>query len=971
MGITQFYWMDDLRVLLVTKDPQKAIRLASFFEEHDLCHEFVLIHTQNEVKAALKPNNTIVICEYPTVDWLIDESRDSLNIPTILITDQEVESELLNALSIGAKDYIDVNNTLKLLFALKRELSSLSKQHEFSHNYQLLEEVFESQLGVRITDEEGRILKVNEAYCQMTGYKFDELLNTSIYELLPDDLAEVEKESYKKVLQAESQEWVKADAQRKFIRKDGSFFESIIHYKSLGCATQKFVITTLEDVSEIFKYKTLFEESGRIAKMAGWERDVVTKKEVWTDEMYSIYEVTKDEFDPAVDSDEVFLAPNSVPVAQKALSEAEEGIPFYIEVEIITHKGNQKWCRATGIPVFEGDKVVRLIGSFQDITERKNHVLELQKSEEKYKFLFEHSPIPMIVFNVDNDKIIGVNNASLEMYGYSEEEFKNMHSYDLRPQKDIEEYKRQMKRYVVEFDGTRYYQNITHLAKNGRKYTVDIHARYITIGDDKANIVLVTDVTQKHEYEKELLQTNKILNTLINSAPVGLMMVDREGVVNSFWNATAEKMFGWSKSEVMGNVLPYVPQEKKEEFQYNLAKLFSENKSQILEIERVRKNGSTIFLKEFVTPIEDEAGNIYSLMILSEDITEKKKVEQDLINSERKYRTLVEASHDLIWRIDGLGNFTFINNACTEILGYTPSDLIGKSFIPLIPDSIASETIDVHLNVMAGKSFDTFPLQMITKDGELRYLSGKAHPIYDNEGIVIGCLGTASDVTHLTNYQRQLEESIAEKDILIKEIHHRVKNNLAVISGLFVLQSMYTKDDRMLDILKESQSRIKSIATIHERLYQNDLFSSIEVKEYLEKLSGEINDTYRREDRNIKVEVIGDRITLNVNHAVPFGILANELIINAFKYAFTESGEGVISLHLSKEQDGNIVFEVCDNGKGLPDDFDIDQLNSLGMTLVKTLTDQLEGTFEWHSKEDLGTLFRIRFKPTEVASWVN
>lgn len=350
---------------------------------------------------------------------------------------------------------------------------------------------------------------------------------------------------------------------------------------------------------------------------------------------------------------------------------------------------------------------------------------------------------------------------------------------------------------------------------------------------------------------------------------------------------------------------------------------------------------------------------------------EKKKVEVALISSEQKYRDLVEASRDLVWRIDVEGNFNFINNASHSILGYSPASMIGNSFVPYISPEKAEQTIEIHKNVIAGNIYESFPLEMVTTSREIRHLSATAYPSYDDKGVIIGCSGTASDITHIKAYQSQLEESLAEKEILIKEIHHRVKNNLAVISGLFALQSMDVKDEETLMILQESQSRIKSIAAIHEKLYQNHVFSSIEIKEYLDDLVTDIADTYERKDKDISIEVAGDEFSLNVNQAVPFGILANELIVNAYKYAFVDKSEGKIKISIAVKGE-EIIFKVTDNGQGLPVDFDIMKLSSLGMTLIRTLAEQLDSGFDWESKPGKGTEFSIKIIPDSIAkeTWV-
>ncbi|GEM_PF-681244 len=896
------------------------------------------------------------------------------DIPVILASGTIPDEQAIDAVLAGAKDYVLKDNLRRLIPAMQRELEALEQRRDKRKSDRLLAAVFNSSTGVRISNRDRIIIKVNNAYCEMMGYSAEELIGTSIDNIIPKDRREQDRREYEEFIRNFLENGVDTPNTKKDVRKDGTYIDVLVRSNVFADNDEIFVVSTLQDVSEVFKYKTLFEESGRIAKLGGWERDVATGKEVWTKQIYDIYEVSEDNFDPAEESDERFHTKESLELMKRSMKAAEEkGIPFDIEVEIIDAKGNKKWCRGTGNPIFEKDKVVKLIGSFQDITERKSRELELKRNEEKYKFLFDHSPNSMIIFEVDSDKIIDANSVAIQMYGYTKEEFKELAAVDLRPEREVDKYLKISDQGEHDSEEIRSFRGGFHKRKNGEEFIVDVYTRTTVINDKKANIVVINDITEKYNYEQDLIKTNNILNALIENAPIGLVATDDQGNVKELWNPMAEEIFGWKREEVLGKSLPYVPNNKMDEFGENLRRGIVSKQSFITEIERVRKNGEKIYLREFVTPLKDSEGNVSKLLMLTEDVTEKKKVELALVSSEQKYRNLVEASHDLVWRIDIERNFNFINNASSSILGYSPSEMIGNSFVSYINPPKAEEVVKIHDSVIEGDIFESFPLEMLTAEGELRHLTATAYPIIDDSGTIIGCSGTATDITHLKNYQSQLEESLAEKEILIKEIHHRVKNNLAVISGLFALQAMHVneEDTETLTILQESQSRIKSIAAIHEKLYQNHIFSSIEIKSYLTDFVSEIAETYERSDKNIEIEVLGDEVSLNVNQAVPFGILANELIVNAYKYAFVGKDHGKINISLNVVRE-ELIFSVADNGVGLAEDFDINELNSLGMTLIRTLAEQLNATFDWDTKKGEGVNFKISFIPDKLikSTWI-
>ncbi len=202
-------------------------------------------------------------------------------------------------------------------------------------------------------------------------------------------------------------------------------------------------------------------------------------------------------------------------------------------------------------------------------------------------------------------------------------------------------------------------------------------------------------------------------------------------------------------------------------------------------------------------------------------------------------------------------------------------------------------------------------------------------------------------------------ESIREKEILLQEVHHRVKNNLQVISSILNLQSSYVKDQSSLDILRESQNRIKSMSFIHESLYQTRDFSRIEFSDYILSLSNNLIHSYSIEAGKIKLSTDFKKVFLSLDQAIPCGLIVNELVSNALKYAFPQGTTGEISLKI-KESDNIIRIHIADNGIGLPADLDVEHSESLGLQLVYTLIDQLDATIEVNSEK--GTNYLITFE---------
>ncbi len=216
----------------------------------------------------------------------------------------------------------------------------------------------------------------------------------------------------------------------------------------------------------------------------------------------------------------------------------------------------------------------------------------------------------------------------------------------------------------------------------------------------------------------------------------------------------------------------------------------------------------------------------------------------------------------------------------------------------------------------------------------------------------------------LAEQKRVIEQALEEKEALLKEIHHRVKNNLQLVSSLLQLQSKKFKDPEIIKAMEEGQGRVKSMAIIHEMLYQNENIINIPFKSYLQSLVQNINISFGESANDIKVTMEVPDVAFNVDTAIPLGLIMNELIYNCFKYAFDEKQQGHVNISLKDRGADSYVLNIVDNGKGLPDDFEQRKSKSLGLRLVTMLSKQLEGELAFESSEK-GTSINIWFKHQE------
>src|SRR5208337_226293 len=244
------------------------------------------------------------------------------------------------------------------------------------------------------------------------------------------------------------------------------------------------------------------------------------------------------------------------------------------------------------------------------------------------------------------------------------------------------------------------------------------------------------------------------------------------------------------------------------------------------------------------------------------------------------------------------------------------------------------------------------------KNGNLA-LSMSVSTMSNTQGQLLAIVCIARDITDRKLAEQQIKQSLKEKEALLREIHHRVKNNMAVVSSLLSLEARKIKDGAVRSLFEESQQRVRSMALVHEKLYQTKDLSSINFEDYIKSIISEIISLYRIDTTAITMEINVEDVELDLESAVPCGLIINELLTNAFKYAFPDNREGVLSVHLTKNDD-TCTLTIKDNGIGLPEGFDYKEANTLGLQLVNVLTGQLDGTLQ--IKFDKGTEAVVTFK---------
>jgi PAS domain S-box-containing protein len=346
------------------------------------------------------------------------------------------------------------------------------------------------------------------------------------------------------------------------------------------------------------------------------------------------------------------------------------------------------------------------------------------------------------------------------------------------------------------------------------------------------------------------------------------------------------------------------------------------------------------------------------LFSIVHDITERKQAEKALAEREEKFRHLFNNAQVGMFRtkIDG-SEILDVNEKFLEIFGRNKEEMVNAPSVIHWDDPGEREEMIRRLN-LEGRVID-FECGMLTKQGERRDCLTSLK-IYPEEGILEGSI---IDITERKRNEELIKSSLKEKEVLLKEIHHRVKNNLAVISSIIRLQARQTKDPTSKEIMQECDNRIQSMAKIHSKIYQSKDLAGIDFDSYLKELIKDLFKSYQVNPERVKVHLQVRDLKQDLQTTVPLCLILNELISNALKYAFPEGRTGEIGITLQREN-GRIGLTIADNGIGFPEEVDFRNTSSLGFQLVMALVKQLHGTIELERKE--GTAFIIRFDDEKV-----
>lgn len=661
----------------------------------------------------------------------------------------------------------------------------------------------------------------------------------------------------------------------------------------------------------------------------------------------------------------------------------EENTESY-ELSCVKKNGDTIIVKSKGrIIPFHG-RTVR-ISVLSDITQEKKYEENIRQSEARYRHLFEHNMAAVFRSEVGG-KLVDFNQSLASIFGYSSvEELKKAKAQDLYYSL------RDRERYLKDLHEKGFVKNYQMKMKKKDGSEIWILENVQLVKDEKTNSEYIEgtliDITETKRIEQALEQSEKNYRSLIDHTPDGLLIHDDNGEV-FFANPAAFKIMGINSLEDIAdkNIFNYVLPEFHDKVRARKTEIQKGKETPFMETKIRRPDGKIVEVETKTSRINFRG--ISAVEVVLHDISLQRQLEREQIrlqmeeettrelkreiashirtrqrlNANQKYtRSLLDSSIDMICACDENGNITEFNHAAQEALGYSLNDMFGKNISMLYSDAEQYERIKYSISeeekfvgevIHKKKSRDTF----------IAYTS--ASSLHNEQGESIGFMTISRDITHIKETEERLRKSLGEKEILLKEIHHRVKNNLQVISSILKLQSAYVKDEKIAEVLKECRNRISSMAFIHANLYMTKDFTNINFAEYAGNLAGNLQQSYTGGDKKFLLKMDIPEVFLHIDQAIPCGLIINELLSNSLKYAFQNRKRGTLGIS-AKVKKENIILAIWDDGAGFPKTVNYRETESLGLQLVISLVDQLNGKIKMETVKDKGTKFIIAFRKNE------
>ena len=639
---------------------------------------------------------------------------------------------------------------------------------------------------------------------------------------------------------------------------------------------------------------------------------------------------------------------------------------------------------STNAAVFSGRKLIFCV--VRDISDKKAAARALEASEQKFRSLVEYALEIIFILDLQGN-ILFSNAAAARALGVdTPEELTGRNAMEFLAPESRKDAIRDFEEVAQGHDA--YLARYKVITAKGTEIYVESIGKVITYEGKPANLVSLRDVTARIRAEEAVRQNETRFSALIQNSSDIIRVLDRDGKI-TYESDSAERILGYPRGSLIGkDPMDYIHPDDLEFVRQDLQGVFDQTNSGIPTEFRIRKaDGGYIWVEAIANNLLDVPG-VNGIVVTTRPIQQRKEAEDAIRKSEQRLRLALEGADAGFWDWDLPSGKAVFSDRFYTMLGYEPREFSADfdAWTGYIhPDDRKRVVADLQRKIQEGESQLEIEYRMRTKDGGWLWILGRGKVVEkDENGTALRITGVNIDITNRRlleseirslntvleqrvkdrtealskanealeeeNMQRldaegKLKASLEEKTMLLKEIHHRVKNNLQIIVSLLNLQSRSVKDESVLATIRESQNRVKAMALVHEKLYRAEDISHIDLSDYIKFLGTGLFQFYDAKSRGIRFTLDAPDVRVDINTAIPLGLILNELISNALKYAFPKGRGGEISVNIKREEK-TLTIIFLDDGIGIPPDFDWQNAPSLGLRLVNSLVDQLDGTIE-------------------------
>ena len=593
--------------------------------------------------------------------------------------------------------------------------------------------------------------------------------------------------------------------------------------------------------------------------------------------------------------------------------------------------------------------------------------LELLQSEERYRLVVEYAPDAILIH--DGVRFVFANTEAAKIFGadapdrlVGREIFSLVHE-DFRA--SVAE--RMAQNLVAKVPVMLREQ--CYLRLDGTSLEVEVSAVPFALNGADGALIFMRNIGPRKAAERSLRESEAKYRLLADNAHDLIYTLDAS-LRLTYISPSVKKLLGFTVDEALARSMeetltPESAARVKEAVRQSMeADPAGRSAPRAIDIEMYRKDGTTVWVEAVVRRIFDAKGKLIGFVGVSRDSSERRRVEEELQLSRQFTALVLAAIPDPVFVKDSSHRFVQVNEALCAMLGQPADAIIGKADTDFVSRDEAAVFVERDSLVLETGQPDLYEERLTDSQGQVHILVTRKGLFVDPKGHRY-IVGVIRDVTSDKIRERQLRDSLLEKEVLLKEVHHRVKNNLQIISSLLFLQKDIINDPDIQTIFEESRSRIASMALIHEELYRSGDLARVDLKEYLERLAPKVVQSLRG-SKSIGFALNLAECRVSVDKAIPFGLAINELLTNAVKHGFANRDVGNIRVVMTCEDD-MIMAVVEDDGVGLPPGFHPDAVRSLGMQLVVQLTRQLRGGLTFGSSPQ-GAAFRLTFPLADPAA---